>query len=102
MTVAVAAFGFSAGSVEPVLAVLGLVVVVFFGVLDGYYLRQERLFRLLFVAARDRSVPVFSMDTGVYRGRVSAGSVARSWAVLGFYGPLGVVGLAALLWVGTR
>ena len=35
LTVAVAAFGLSAGAVEPVLAVLGLVVVVFFGVLDG-------------------------------------------------------------------
>lgn len=102
LTIAVAVFGFAAGSVEPVLAVLGLVALIFFGLLDGHYLRQERLFRRLYVEACDRSVPVFSMDTTPYLKLLSAGAIVRSWAVLGFYGPLGAVGVAVLLWVATR
>lgn len=101
LTVAVAAFGFSAGTVKPLLSVLGLVVVVFFAVLDAYYLRQERLFRRLYADACGRKVPVFSMDTSSYRSQVLAGTVVWSWSVLGYYGPLALVGLAALVWVGS-
>jgi hypothetical protein len=102
LTVAVAAFGFSAGTVKPLLSVLGLVVVVFFAVLDAYYLRQERLFRQLYVDACERNVRVFSMDTSSYRSKVAAGMVVWSWSILGFYAPLALVGTAALVWVGSR
>jgi hypothetical protein len=102
LTVAVAAFGFSAGTVKPLLAVLGLVVVVFFAVLDAYYLRQERLFRRLYGDSCERKVEIFSMDTSRYRSQVPAGAVVWSWSVFGFYGPLALVGMAALVWVGSR
>lgn len=47
LTVATAAFGFSATKAVPVVAGLGLVVLISFGILDSYYLREERLFRYL-------------------------------------------------------
>lgn len=98
LTVATAAFGFSATKAVPVVAGLGLVVVVFFGLLDSYYLREERLFRYLYDAARKGRVEVYSMDKNVYRAKCSRQSVVRSWSVLGFYGPLLLVGVSALVW----
>ncbi|GLV12286.1 hypothetical protein MyChFU_56060 [Mycobacterium intracellulare subsp. chimaera] len=98
LTIATAAFGFSATKAVPVVADLGLTVVIFFGVLDSYYLREERLFRYLYDDARRGLVEVYSMNKNDYSGRCTRGSVFRSWSVCGFYGPLLLVGLAALVW----
>lgn len=95
---ATAAFGFSATKAVPVVAGLGLVVVVFFGLLDSYYLREERLFRHLYDDARRGKVEVYSMDKNAYSSKCNRGSVVRSWSVLGFYGPLMLVGAGALTW----
>lgn len=98
LTVATAAFGFSATKAVPVVAGLGLVVVVFFGLLDSYYLREERLFRYLYDDARKGQVEVYSMNKNAYSSVCGRRSVVRSWSVLGFYGPLLLVGAATLTW----
>lgn len=99
LTVATAAFGFSATMATPVVAGLGLVVVCFFGLLDSYYLREERLFRFLYDEARKGRVEVYSMNKDAYAQRCTQRQVVFSWSVLwGFYGPLAGVGVAALVW----
>jgi len=98
LTVSTAAFGFSATKAVPVVAGLGLVVVIFFGILDSYYLREERLFRYLYDDARRGKVEVYSMNKNEYSSKCKRWSVIRSWSVLGFYGPLLLVGLGALMW----
>jgi len=98
LTVATAAFGFSATKAVPAVAGLGLVVVVFFGLLDCYYLREERLFRCLYDEARKGEVEVYSMNKNAYSSKCRRRSVVCSWSVLGFYGPLLLVGAVALKW----
>ena len=51
------------------MAVVGVVAVAAFGWLDAFYLRQERLFRLLYEQARvvDTDVELFSMDTRAFQ-----------------------------------
>lgn len=98
LTVATAAFGFSATKAVPVVAGLGLAVVIFFGILDSYYLREERLFRYLYDDARRGNVVVYSMNKNDYSSKRKGLSVIGSWSVLGFYGPLLLVGLGVLIW----
>lgn len=43
-----------------------------FWFLDGYYLRQERLFRELYNAAVEEKVPAFSMKTTLVESKVDA------------------------------
>ena len=102
LTVATAAFGFSATKAAPVVAGLGVVVVIFFGILDSYYLREERLFRYLYDDARKGNVEVYSMNKNDYSSRCKRGSVIRSWSLLGFYGPLLLVGLGMMVWAILR
>ncbi|MCA1702912.1 MAG: hypothetical protein LC808_06415 [Actinobacteria bacterium] len=98
LTVASAAFGFSATKAVPVVAGLGLVIVVLFGLLDSYYLREERLFRYLYDEARTGAIEVYSMKKDAYADRCTRRKVIHSWSVLGFYGSLLLVGLGALAW----
>lgn len=97
LTVAMAAFGFSSARAVPFIAVLGLVTVCFFGLLDSYYLREERLFRMLYDDARKGRIEVYSMNKNAYRDRCSWHGVIRSWSVVGFYGPLALVGTATIV-----
>lgn len=96
LTVATAAFGFSAANAIPSVAGLGLVAVAFFGVLDSYYLREERLFRHLYDDARKGKIEVYSMEKDRYLDCCPRSTVLRSWSVAGFYGPLLFVGVLAL------
>lgn len=98
LTVTTAAFGFSATKAVPVVAGLGLVIAVFFGLLDSYYLREERLFRCLYDEARTGGIEVYSMEKDAYADRCTRWQVISSWSVLGFYGPLLLVGLGVLVW----
>lgn len=98
LTVATATFGFSATRAQPFVAVIGIVVVGVFAVLDSHYLREERLFRRLYDKARRGEVEVYSMDKDAYATSVARRQVIRSWSVLGFYLPLVVVGVATVLW----
>lgn len=96
---AIAAFGFSATKAVPVVAALGVAVVIVFGLLDSYYLREERLFRYLYDDARKGLVEVYAMKKDVYADRCTRREVFLSWSVAkGFYAPLAVVGVLSLLW----
>jgi hypothetical protein len=97
VTVAMAAFGVSSARAVPFVAVLGLVTVCFFGLLDSFYLREERLFRKLYDDARLGRIEVYSMDKNAYRNVCPWHDVIRSWSVAGFYGPLAMVGIAAIV-----
>jgi len=90
-------------------AVLGLVAVLIFGLLDANYLKQERAFRKLYDrVAGGGDIPAFSMNPAL------AGSTGsrinywpdwediRSWAVAPVYGPLLIAGLAIALWARCR
>lgn len=62
-----------------------------FWLLDGYYLRQERLFRALYekaAADQEDSPPLFTMDAERYGGRVPWTGVLLSWPMLFCYGVL--------------
>jgi hypothetical protein len=86
----------------PFVAVLGLVVVCSFAVVDSHYLREERLFRCLYNEARQANVEVFSMDKDKYTWACKRREVFRSWSVIGFYGPLAGAGIVALFWAWLR
>ncbi len=80
----------AAGSSEDwILPVAFLPAVAFWG-LDGYYLRQERLFRRLYDHARqaDKADVDYSMDTGPFQSEVSWRSVVVSRTLSAFHGTL--------------
>lgn len=56
-----------------------------FWVLDAYYLRQERLFRALYIRAVDGTASAYSMDTRPYERDV------QSWVATMFSTPLVIV-----------
>jgi hypothetical protein len=97
-TVSMAAFGFSATRAVPFVAVLGLIAVAFFGLLDSNYLREERLFRALYDDARKGKIEVYSMNKDAYVDRCPRRKVIVSWSIGGFYGPLSLVGALSLIW----
>lgn len=96
-TVATTAFGFSVTREAPFIGALGLVAVFFFGLLDSFYLREERLFRKLYDDARKGRIEVYSMDKNAYRNQCTWPGTVRSWSVVGFYGPMALVGATAIV-----
>ena len=68
-----ALFALAAGNSEKLFVYLAYFPAIAFWILDGYFLRQERLFRKLYdrVRSLDESVVDFSMDTSVVRNQVS-------------------------------
>lgn len=104
LTVATAALGFALTKGSRSVALLALLGVGLFAVLDARYLREERKFRALYEGARLRTLDLYDMHTSAY---VEKGNdrfdeqcgwyrVIRSWALWGFYGPLLAVGVAVL------
>lgn len=75
-----------------------MVVLGFFAWLDSYYLWEERKFRSLYDDARRAKVEVYSMNKDAYAAACPRLAVIKSWAIVGFYGPLLAVGLLAVLW----
>ncbi len=70
-----------------------LPIFTFWG-LDGYYLRQEKLFRALYGKVRklDEQDITFEMDTSSVEDEVASWvSVCISRTILGFYGPIFIV-----------
>ena len=62
--------------------------------LDGYYLRQEKLFRALYGKVRklDEQDIDFEMNTSSIKDEVDSwGSTCVSGTILGFYGPILIV-----------
>jgi hypothetical protein len=73
VTLLSALLALAAGSGRPVFAFLALIPCAAFWLLDGFFLRQERLFRALYndVAYRDAGI-AFSMDTRPYLDRTGS------------------------------
>lgn len=101
LTASFALYGFAIEKDRTGLALLGILAVGIFWVLDAYFLRQERLFRCLYQSAiaEDGSVPLYSMDTSGYRGQAQAGlaSCVFSITLTLFYGTLVSAGLAVVV-----
>ena len=89
-----ALFALAAGGDNVSFAYLALFPALAFWLLDGYFLRQERLFRKLYdrVRAKDESEIDFSMDTSVVAHEVKGWLVVtRSNALSIFHGSILVV-----------
>jgi hypothetical protein len=90
VTLVAAFFALAAQNTNLNFVVLGFFPVIAFWILDAYYLRQERLFRLLFNAIRvkdaDKVQPneLFLMDTSPYEGKV------QSWFRIMFSKTIGI------------
>ncbi len=97
LTVATAAFGFSAINKNWYLALLGLLVIISFTTVDAYYLYKERLYREHYQNVIDGNVPSFSMKCPSQPVTIARlAPVYRSWSILGFYTALAVSGLVAV------
>lgn len=90
LTLIAAFFGLSLKDDDWEMAGVALVPLVGFWLLDGYFLRQERLFRKLYDQARIPGGPIelFSMSTAPYDHEVRWPDVIRSATMTGFYGTL--------------
>ncbi|MGW0825744.1 hypothetical protein [Streptomyces sp. NPDC002845] len=90
LTLAAALFAVSADRRSWAVAVSGLVPLACFWFLDGFFLRQEKLFRLLYEDVRrpDHPVEVFSMNVQPYAGRVRPLEATFSHTLTLFYGAL--------------
>jgi hypothetical protein len=89
VTLASALFALAAGGAQPLFVYLAYFPAFVFWILDGYFLRQERLFRKLYDHVRHlgESDVDFSMDTSTVDGEVAAWSaVVFSKTLLIFHG----------------
>jgi hypothetical protein len=100
ITLTTAVCGFSVTLKQPLVALLALLPILLFALLDAQFLRNERRFRQLFnrVSAEDwSSVPNFTIDLRS-APPVRYHSILWSWSILVFYLPLAVaVALVALI-----
>lgn len=96
ITLAGAAFGVAVVRDSWYLFFLGVVGLVVFCIVDGLYLHNERKFRDLYDAIVQNTIEPLSMDTTQFDTRPKR-KAYMSWSVLGFYGPLILVGLALLI-----
>ena len=96
VTIATAAYGIAVNRLDWRISSIGILAVLTFWVIDSYYLRQERLFRLLYdyVRSNIRAVPRFSMKTIRFNRRVHRRVVFFSLTLFTLYGMLIVVGVA--------
>ena len=95
-----AVLGFAIKESDPNYIPLVLFPIFAFCGLDGYYLRQEKLFRALYdkVAKLDEQDINFEMDTSSIEEEVGSWhSVCFSRTILGFYGPILIVILILIL-----
>jgi len=91
VTIVSALFALAADKANVFFVYLAYFPVVMFWVLDGYFLRQERLFRKLYetAIARVKDEPSFSMDTSAVSGSVPIWSITCfSKTLLIFHGTL--------------
>lgn len=113
LPVVTATYGYALTKDEPSIALLGVVAVVMFAIVDANYLNQERAFRRLYdKVAGGGDIPAFSMDPSLAapeeaprrskkRARNSKArasvippwAVWSSWAIAPLYGPMLAVGV---------
>lgn len=98
LTLAAGLLTVSASQLSWKIATVGLVPLLCFWSLDGYFLQQERLFRRLYDDVRhvDSSVEMMSMNVGPYLARTTFLDAALSRTLILFHGALLVADLAVL------
>lgn len=96
LTLAAAFLALSAGRLSWQIALAGAVPLLCFWSLDGFFLRQEKLFRHLYDDARrpGSTVEVLSMNVGPYVSGVTWRQVTLSRTLVLFYGALLAADLA--------
>ena len=96
VTLSAAAYGISINRIDWRISTIGTVAVVAFWMLDSYFLRQERIFRLLYDYARSdiEAITRFSMATTRFRRRVHRVATFFSATLSLLYGTLSIAGLA--------
>lgn len=110
LPVVTASYGYAVIKGSPQVAMLGVVALLLFGLLDANYLNQERCYRRLYDAvAQGGHIPPFAMnpaladrcaergrDPSVTKSWYPPVSVWLSWSIAPFYGGLFLVGLVIL------
>jgi hypothetical protein len=93
VTLVAALFALAAKDANCKFAIVAILPALCFWGLDAYYLRQERLFRLLYNESfvQDSKVPVYSMNTNECAGSVD------SWSKTMFVGVTGIFHVPVLL-----
>jgi len=92
ITVTTAVCGFAISVRRPLVALVAVVFILLFALLDAQYLRVERQFRALFGKLRSEdwgTFPSFEIDL-TNAPHVSYSSVLLSWSIVNFYVPLAV------------
>ncbi|TQJ52237.1 HIT family protein [Phycicoccus sp. SLBN-51] len=108
LPIVTATYGYALTKDSPNIAILGLMAVLLFGVLDANYLKQERAFRGLYDrVAEGGPIPPFAMNPTLAAPEGSKVNYwpdrrdIRSWAIAPVYGPLLAVGIGIVTW-GSR
>ncbi|HKR51134.1 MAG TPA: hypothetical protein VJT72_16410 [Pseudonocardiaceae bacterium] len=103
VTVAAAAYGIAVNRLDWRICIIGTLAVAEFWVLDSYFLRQERIFRLLYDYVRSdiRAMPRFSMATTRFRSRVHRHTVFFSITLSVLYGTLIAIGITLAIVAGA-
>jgi len=102
VTLVAALFGFAAKDADRGFLVIAWVPLLVFGLLDTYYLWQERLFRELYrlVAAKPETEPVdFSMDIEPLKATRHWPQSFASASIWGFYAPLALLLLILTIYI---
>jgi hypothetical protein len=99
LTIAAAFFALLANKLNSGIATVGLVPLLAFWFLDGYFLRQERLFRMLYDDVRrpTSAVESFSMNVSPYLARSTWAAATFSQTMLLFYGALVLVDVVLII-----
>lgn len=97
LTVSTALYAYCAVHLLWQVALLGLLPPLAFWFLDGYFLRQERLYRHLYNEVRAGTVDPFCMDARPYSDRETWSKTILSVTLRTFYGFIIVVGLALMV-----
>lgn len=92
--------GFATKDPEPFYVLLTAIPTLFFWYLDGFYLRQEQLFRLLYDAVRetDEDGIDFSMDTARFQDKMCWFKSTFSKPLILFYFPILLLSIGVFLW----
>lgn len=109
LPIVTATYGYAITGKSILVALLGCLAVLVFGVLDANYLKQERAFRKLYdEVASGSPIPAFSMNPALASPAGNGANYwpdwadARSWAVAPVYGPLLLAGLGLGIWLFCR
>ncbi|MFD4591479.1 MULTISPECIES: HIT family protein [Streptomyces] len=109
LPIVTATYGYAVTGKSILVALLGCLAVLVFGLLDANYLKQERAFRRLYdEVAAGSPIPAFSMNPTLASPEGSGSNYwpdwpdVRSWAVAPVYGPLLLSGLGLVIWLACR